>query len=229
MILKEIEEISIQYNINKVIYQEQVFELTENLCHGTENRIVEKFSCLICLNIVNDPVKCGQCSRFYCLKCIEENILYKDQCPNCLSSPFKKDKIDIFIKDLLYESEFKCPMNCGKIIKYCQQEIHKKECLILKKMNQCSLCKINLQDENLNIHKQKCVFLKTNCFYCNEDLNKLDYKIHLVNCPKQLKLCNIARIYFPIKYDEAYEDVFKYLITNYHSYHQKLKNLSQIS
>jgi len=105
------------YKIDQHIIHEENYEFTENLYNGTERRIIEIFNCLICLKIVNNPAKCGQCSKFFCGSFIEDAILNKNRCPNCLCSPFNKDKIDILFKNLLNDSIFTCPMNCGKVIR----------------------------------------------------------------------------------------------------------------
>jgi len=90
------------------------FEFKVNLDNGLEKKIVEKLTCLNCFKIVNNPVKCGNCSKLFCESCINNKIENKDCCPNCSCSPFKKEKIETFIKFLLDESEFICPLGCGK-------------------------------------------------------------------------------------------------------------------
>lgn len=90
------------------------FEFKVNLENGLEKKIVEKLTCLICLKIVNNPLKCGNCSKLFCDICINNLIKNEDSCPNCSCSPFKIEKIDTFIKYLLDESEFICPLGCGK-------------------------------------------------------------------------------------------------------------------
>jgi len=67
--LEEIEKIKNLYKIEKNISKSSYFELIENLYHGKEIRIVEKFSCLIYLKVVNDSIKIGQSSKILWKMC----------------------------------------------------------------------------------------------------------------------------------------------------------------
>jgi len=221
------ERLKHQFKIEEYIVPNENYELTENLYHGTERRIIENFYCLICLSIVNDPVKCSDCSKFYCRICIEYAILNKNRCPNCLNSPFNKDKIDLFIMNLLNESEFICPLNCGKIIRHCQQDLHKKQCPLMIRFFRCNLCKIDVGEDNEFVHKEKCEFLKTRCAGCNQEVNKMDFQIHLKDCQKQLNYCDRLKIYYEKKNDEAYKEEFIKLLSNFDSFYQNIKQITK--
>jgi len=222
--LKEINKVKNQFKIKEHIIPNENFELIDNLYQGAETRIVEKFNCLICLKIVNDPIKCKQCSKLFCEICINNSLKKRDRCPHCICSPFKKENIDLLVKDLLNESRFNCPLGCGKIIKYCEQESHKSECKFIDRISLCSLCGLVVEEGYKITHKEACEVLKCKCINCNEIVNKLDYQIHLNKCPQQINFCNDLKIYYAKKYEQAYKNEFQLLFKEFYSFNQEIKN-----
>jgi len=152
----------------------QHFEFTDYLYHGKETEIVEKFNCLICLKIIKDPFKCANCSKLYCQTCIEKALINSNRCPHCRCSPFNKHQIDLNLKDILDQLEFKCPLECNQIIRYSQQEKHKEECLNIEQFNKCNLCKILVEKNNKDAHLKECEYLILRCVFCDETLNIMD-------------------------------------------------------
>lgn len=72
-------------------------------------------------------------------------------------------------------------MGCGKIISYCEQEQHKKECTYMEGYFRCNLCKIKVFKIDKDAHRKKCEFLKTRCLLCDEAINIIDCEDHLKN------------------------------------------------
>jgi len=183
---------------------------------------------LICREIIDSPVKCSNCSKLYCKICIEDEILKNNnQCPNCTSSPFNTDKIDLLLQDILDDFQFKCPIICGKVIRYSDKEKHKKECVRIKKLYECNLCKNELIEYNESIHKRECISLKTRCNPCNQDLNILEFSDHLQTCKNDIKFCERTNIYYSKNYEEAYKQEFKDLLSNFNSLYLGIKKLSK--
>jgi len=228
--LEEMKKLKDKYQIEEFLSLKSKFELTDDLYHGTETRIVEKFNCLICSKIVESPVKCGDCSKLYCENCIE-GVIQKNinRCPYCMKSPFKKDKIDYFVKDLINESEFRCPLKCGKIIRYCEQDKHKKECPLVEFIYKCNLCKNEVAKNNKDFHQRKCASMNFRCALCDEALNILDYQDHLKVCEKQFEFSDLLKIYYTYKYEDAYKCEFNYLLSKYVKFSENIKNLGKIN
>ena len=93
--------------------------------------IKDIITCLICLDIITDPVQCDKCQHCFCSKCIQSC----KKCPlRCNNSNF----IPAFLcKKLISEIEIKC--ECGENIKYDSILKHKiEECknIDLKKKNE---------------------------------------------------------------------------------------------
>lgn len=105
--MDETKKLKDKFKIDFFLKPTSKFELSDNLYNGKERIIFEIFNCLICLKIVEKPIKCGDCSKLFCEKCIEDSLKNNiDRCTNCMSSPFKKDKIDLFVNSLLIEKNF---------------------------------------------------------------------------------------------------------------------------
>ena len=96
----------------------------------TEKNIVNKeyyegvksmINCLICLNIIEDPVQCSKCQHYFCSECINENV----KCPlRCEDNQFIKS---ISCSNLLSNLKFKCI--CEEIVYYDDREKHLEKCI----------------------------------------------------------------------------------------------------
>lgn len=230
------EIISAQLNIIKTFYKienknlaEQNYLLNEHLYNGPEKRVVKDFVCFICLNIVSDPVSCGDCFKIVCTKCIENSLRNNLCCPHCRVFPFRKTKVNPMHMDLLNNSEFICPLECGKILKYHQMEAHKNQCPKLKEIFMCTLCNKELKNKDEEEHKNTCENLKFSCLCCNKKINKLDFTKHLHECNNFIYYCNQLDIYFPMEFKKAYDNFFKNYLMSYKEIWKKINQFSKIN
>jgi len=225
--LKDFIIIKDQFKINEILNLNLKFKFNNNLYHGKDTKLVTKFNCLICREIVDNPIKCANCSKFFCKICIEDELLKNNnKCPHCNTSPFNKDKIDSIVQEILDDFQFKCPIKCGKVIRYSDQEKHKKECVLIKQSYQCNLCKNELTENDKLIHKTQCISLKSRCVQCDDDLNILEFTDHLQTCQKEIKFCETSNIYYSKNYEQAYQQEFKNLLSNFNSFYLEIKKLS---
>jgi hypothetical protein len=79
--VKEACEISIN---NSGLKKRDLKSLHKQLEDPLNCQYKEEFTCISCLLILENPVKCRKCEKFVCKKCIEEWLLYKNTCPNCV-------------------------------------------------------------------------------------------------------------------------------------------------
>lgn len=91
-------------------YNQKIFLCLENLIKNTDKNIVTAFTCLICTNIKIKPIKCGnrECEYTFYKKCIEIHLLNSNSCSNCRRTPFTKESIGIYLKNKLFDLNFKC-------------------------------------------------------------------------------------------------------------------------
>ena len=115
------------------------------------NGIKDIITCLICLDIVSDPVQCDKCQHCFCSKCIQN-------CKKCpLRCNFSNFTPALLCKKLISEIEIQCV--CGEKIKYDNILKHKvEECknIDLEKKNE--LKKIyDLEKEKLKNNKKELI------------------------------------------------------------------------
>jgi len=92
----------------------------------------------------------------------------------------------------------------------------------------CSLCKLDVESDREEIHKLKCSVLKYKCELCEQEINKIDYKDHLINCKNQISYCKELEIYYPWRFHEAFMDEFKNIIMKYHLFYKNIKEISRL-
>ena len=99
--------------------EEDLFDENDIINKEYYNGIKSMVVCLVCLNIVKDPVQCDKCQHYYCSGCIK-NL---EVCPlRCLKNKYSPS---LACKQLLSELKIKC--KCGKEIKYDFIKKHKEE------------------------------------------------------------------------------------------------------
>lgn len=78
-------------------------------------------TCIICLNIIIEPMICMNCQNIYCKKCIQNWSKINNKCPNrCENSNYQKC---IETSKLLSKLNFNCK-HCNSIINYDEMEKH---------------------------------------------------------------------------------------------------------
>ena len=153
----------------------------------SENNIVNKeyyegiksmINCIICCNIIENPVQCTKCQHFYCKECIK---IASNKCPlRCENCQFIKA---ITCNNLLSNLKFKC--NCNEIVNYDEREKHLDACknkdfekyyLFYKEKYENLKKEKNINDEiksphyiKVSNHKHPMEILRRyeNCWFCN--------------------------------------------------------------
>ena len=94
------------------------------------NQINDDFICLICLNVVLNPVHCGNCQALFCKTCVRKWIGRASikQCPKRCGNgkEFKESALNRLIKNQLDAIVFRCPSDtgCGKTFSYAEKHKH---------------------------------------------------------------------------------------------------------
>ncbi len=149
--------------------------------------------CLICLNIVYDPVMCLTCGTIFCKNCIKKLMQTSNNCPNkCV---LQTKSIDRILHNLLDKFEFNCfyKINgCNKILLYSDFVKHCKECeYSLYKCNSPN-CNYTSIKKEIILHVEKCPFRIEKCLICNKDVKYLDYESHYNKCINKKIKCNLC-------------------------------------
>lgn len=133
--------------------------------------------CLICQNILNNPLECSNCERGFCSFCI--NQLSPLKCPTCKNNSFKEPHIQT--KHNLNQLNFKFP-NCSCKVKYKDYFNHEKICP--NNLSMCPTCQEVVYKGDSPVHGMNCPMRICNCNYCNIEIKSKDYESHLQVCCK---------------------------------------------
>ena len=133
--------------------------------------IKDIITCLICLEIVSDPVQCDKCQHCFCSKCIHN---YK-KCPlRCNNNTFIPA---IVCKKLISEIEVKCV--CGEKIKYDNILTHKaEECKNIDLERKNEFKKIyELEKQNLKNNINEFIIPKFTLIFRGSEIDDNTYNI----------------------------------------------------
>jgi hypothetical protein len=93
----------------KIINEENVIK--DDIYNSLRNSI----KCIICLEIIIEPMTCMSCHHAFCNSCIHKWLKENDKCPiRCQNTKYQKSSE---ISELLSKIKFVCP-KCNKIIMY---------------------------------------------------------------------------------------------------------------
>lgn len=97
-------------------------EFRKRIDESYKEKLTDRFNCMICYEILEDPVKCIGCQKLVCSECISIWKTRKNSCPYCRKE-FVELKLSDLEQDLLNETKFKCK-TCEKMFTY-----EKRSCL----------------------------------------------------------------------------------------------------
>lgn len=187
----------------------------DNLDQGYANERFEKevdedLHCLICLNVLKDPVQCQANEHYFCSPCIKRHLENFHRCPACnedlsletLRKPFR----------YLTKSLSKLNISC--------EYVHR-GCLELVKL------------EQLKLHEAKCEFAPVMCSNdgCSEMINKRDRIDHETEVCKHRKVARdgCEEMMKEIKEVRKELNEMKQLLLNYEEFIKVLKSMTSLS
>ena len=167
------------FEIIKIIYE----GIDPDLLIGDFSQLTSTLTCMICINLVNQPICCSKCSKMFCKKCIDAYIKFNKNCPLRCENFFPKE-IDLYFKNIINSIKVKCPL-------------HTKG------------CKITLFPKEFNHHLENCKYLSIKCNICSEmDINK-NCIIHYENCKELIIVCNLCKLEIKRKDEEKHKTLCK--------------------
>ena len=155
-----------------------------------EERFVTKvnrnFLCLICRNVLKDPVLCPRNQHCFCRGCITKHLENSQRCPTCneelteeaLTEPAK------MVKDLINELNIHCVYHnrgCQEILQLQHLDSHEATCGFTPAVCTNQGCGETLNQRDIIHHESGvCEFRKLKCHSCEET------KTTLVNVEKRI-------------------------------------------
>ena len=136
--------------------------------------INRNFLCLICFNVLKDPVLCPRNQHCFCRGCITKHLENSRKCPTCadelteatLTEPSR------MVKDYLNESKIRCVYHdrgCEEIVQLQHLDQHEDSCGFTPAVCTKPGCGATLNKRNLAIHESElCEYRKLKCHSCGE-------------------------------------------------------------
>ena len=164
-------------------YDEERFAITVN----------RNFLCLICFNVLKDPVLCPRNQHCYCRSCITKQLENSQRCPTCadeltvetLTEPNR------MVKDYLNELIIRCVYSdrgCQEIVQLQHIDQHEATCGFAPAVCTNQGCGATLNQRDLTHHESElCEFRKLKCHSCGEMTKTLvDMDKRMANVEKNM-------------------------------------------
>ena len=141
--------------------------------------INRNFLCLICFNVLKDPVLCPRNQHCFCRGCITKHLETSQRCPTCadeltedtLTEPHR------MVKDYLNESKIRCVYHdrgCEEIVQLQHLDQHEDSCGFAPAVCTNPGCGAILNKRDFAIHESElCEYRKLKCHSCGEITKRL--------------------------------------------------------
>ena len=145
-------------------YDEERFVTTVN----------RNFLCLICFNVLKDPVLCPRNQHCFCRGCITKHLENSQRCPTCADELTEETLAEPqrMIKDYLNELNIRCVYHdrgCEEIVQLQHLDQHEDSCGFTPAVCTNPGCGATLNMRDLTVHESElCEYRKLKCHSCGE-------------------------------------------------------------
>ena len=132
------------------------------------------FICLICFNVLKDPVLCPRNQHCFCRGCITKHLEHAKRCPTCADELTVETLIEVprMIKDILNELNIRCVYSkrrCQEILQLQHLERHEATCGFNPAVCTNQDCSVTVNKRDLIHHESEvCQSRKLKCHSCGE-------------------------------------------------------------
>ena len=169
-------------------YDEERFVTTVN----------RNFLCLICFNVLKDPVLCPRNQHCFCRGCITKHLENSQRCPTCADKLTEETLAEPhrMVKDYLNESKIRCVYHdrgCEEIVQLQHLDQHENSCGFTPAVCTNPGCGATLNKRDLTIHESElCEYRKLKCHSCGEMTKTLaDMETRMARM--ETKLANVEK------------------------------------
>ena len=156
--------------------------------------INRNFLCLICFNVLKDPVLCAKNHHCFCHGCITKHLENSRRCPTCADELTEETLTEPhrMVKDYLDESKIRCVYNdrgCQEIVELQHLDQHEDSCGFTPAVCTNPGCGATLNKRDLVHHQSEvCEFRKVKCHSCEETTKTLaNLEKKITNTEKNLE------------------------------------------
>ena len=140
-----------------------------------ESIVDQHFHCLICYNVLKDPVMCRRNQHYFCSGCITEHLRRNSNtCPTCADELTIETLQDVprIVKDYLNERKIRCDhydRGCRELVKLQNLQRHVAECGFSPVVCGNQGCGETISKRDRTYHESElCQFRKLKCHNCGE-------------------------------------------------------------
>ena len=136
--------------------------------------ISRNFLCLICFNVLNEPVLCPRNHHCFCRACITKHLENYQRCPTCADELTVETLIEPprMVKDYINELKIHCVYNdrgCQEIVQLQHLDQHEATCGFTPAVCTNQGCGATLNQRDLIHHESEvCEYRKLKCHSCGE-------------------------------------------------------------
>ena len=160
------------------------------------------FHCLICFNVLKDPVMCRRNQHYFCRGCITEHLLRNSHtCPTCADELTVKTLTNVprIVTDYLNDQKICCDYEtrgCQQLVKLQNLNRHVAECRFGPVVCGNEGCGLTINKRDRTYHESKlCQFRKLKCHNCEEiSTMMVGMEIKVANLDTKLNNTKLANI-----------------------------------
>ena len=140
-----------------------------------ESIVDQNFHCLICYNVLKDPVMCRNNQHYFCRGCITEHLRRNAHtCPTCADELIVETLAEVprIVKNYLNERKIRCDhyeRGCRELVQLQNLQRHVAECGFSPVVCQNQGCGETISKRDRTYHESElCQFRKLECHNCGE-------------------------------------------------------------
>ena len=140
-----------------------------------ESIVDQNFHCLICYNVLKDPVMCRRNQHYFCRGCITEHLRRNFHiCPTCADELTVETLAEVprIVKTYLNERRIRCDFEnrgCRKLVLLQNLNRHVAECGFSPVVCRNQGCGQTISKRDRTYHESElCQFTKLKCYNCEE-------------------------------------------------------------
>ena len=174
--------------------------------------VSQTLHCIICTNVIKDPVMCRQNEHLFCRACISRHLVNFQTCPTCMQ-PLTVETLrqaSRTVTNLLAELKIRCEFfdrGCGKFIELGDLERHVTECGFAPAVCSNEGCQLEVNKQDLLHHETSvCELRRVQCHSCKDIRQEMDtVKVNLAAMNEKLERNekNFERIEINVKTGET--------------------------
>ena len=138
-----------------------------------EQIVSETLHCIICTNVIKDPVMCQRNEHLFCRACITIHLMYSNTCPSCME-PLSVETLRQArtVMNLLSELKIRCEFykrGCGKFVLLGDLDRHVADCGFAPAVCSNEGCQLEVNKQDLLHHETAfCELRRVKCHSCND-------------------------------------------------------------